>query len=231
MINPVSAAYLQSFFPLPTTAGLVNNFAANDVDQVNREQFNIRVDYARPKDQIFGRFSLNNSTLSLSRGTFNSGALPGFGDNDVINTRNFVLADDHTFNPSTVLDLCLVRAFRVNALYRFAEVPVLAKQILDAFKGVADTFAAHRFAISELTSHCNLACSFGLIGKQPRRHLTVVNKDERGVEYRRSPHHLCEVRGIRDRVDRGTERKTALHTTECRSATTFTSGKMDAFTK
>ncbi len=73
MINPVSAAYLQSFFPLPTTAGLVNNFAANDVDQVNREQFNIRVDYARPKDQIFGRFSLNNSTLSLSRGTFNSG--------------------------------------------------------------------------------------------------------------------------------------------------------------
>lgn len=134
MINPVSAAYLQSFFPLPTTAGLVNNFAANDVDQVNREQFNIRVDYARPKDQIFGRFSLNNSTLSLSRGTFNSGALPGFGDNDVINTRNFVLADDHTFNPSTVLDLCLVRAFRVNALYRFAECPYWRSRFLTPSK-------------------------------------------------------------------------------------------------
>ena len=41
------------------------------------------------KDSIFGRASYNNSTLSLARGTFNSGALPGFGDNDVINTRNF----------------------------------------------------------------------------------------------------------------------------------------------
>jgi hypothetical protein len=104
-VNPVSAAYLQEFFPLPTTSGLVNNYAANDVDRVNREQFNIRVDYSRPKDSIFGRVSFNNSTLSLARGTFNSGALPGFGDNDVINTRNFVLADDHTFNPSTVLDV------------------------------------------------------------------------------------------------------------------------------
>ena len=100
-----AAAYLQSFFPLPTTPGLVNNYSASDVDRVNREQFNIRVDYARPKDSIFGRVSYNNSTLSLSKGTFNSGALPGFGDNDVINTRDFVLADDHTFNPSTVLDV------------------------------------------------------------------------------------------------------------------------------
>jgi hypothetical protein len=105
LISPVSLAYLQSFFPLPTTSGLVNNFSANDVDRVNREQFNIRVDYSRPKDSMFARFSFNNSTLSLSRGTFNSGALPGFGDNDVINTRNLVLADDHTFNPSTVLDV------------------------------------------------------------------------------------------------------------------------------
>ncbi len=105
LVNPVSSAYLQQFFPLPTTSGLVNNYAANDVDRVNRQQFNIRVDYSRPKDSIFGRVSFNNSTLSLARGTFNSGALPGFGDNDVINTRNFVLADDHTFNPSTVLDL------------------------------------------------------------------------------------------------------------------------------
>ena len=105
LISPVSSAYMQSFFPLPTTSGLVNNFAANDVDRVNRQQFNIRGDYSLPKDAIFGRFSFNNSTLDLSRGTFNSGALPGFGDNDVINTRNVVLADDHTFNPSTVLDV------------------------------------------------------------------------------------------------------------------------------
>ncbi len=105
LISPVSSAYLQSFFPLPTAPGLTNNYSASDVDRVNREQFNIRIDYARPKDSIFGRVSYNDSTLSLSKGTFNSGALPGFGDNDVINTRDFVLADDHTFNPSTVLDV------------------------------------------------------------------------------------------------------------------------------
>jgi hypothetical protein len=105
LISPISSAYVQKYFPPPTSPGLTNNFAANDVDRVNREQFNIRVDYSRPKDQVFARYSFNDSTLSLSRGTFNSGALPGFGDNDVINTRNVVLADDHTFNPSTVLDV------------------------------------------------------------------------------------------------------------------------------
>ncbi len=38
------------------------------------------------------------------REPFNSGALPGgFGDNDVINTRDVVVGDDHTFSPTTVL--------------------------------------------------------------------------------------------------------------------------------
>ncbi len=105
LISPVSAAYMRALFPMPTSPGLVNNYAATDVDRINREQFNIRIDDSRPKDSIFGRFSFNNSTLSLAKGTFNSGALPGFGDNDVINTRDVVLADDHTFNATTVLDL------------------------------------------------------------------------------------------------------------------------------
>ncbi|HEY7306873.1 MAG TPA: carboxypeptidase regulatory-like domain-containing protein [Bryobacteraceae bacterium] len=105
LISPVSAEYIEALFPLPTAPGLVNNYAATDVDRVNRQQFNIRIDYSLPKDSIFGRFSFNNSTLSLARGTFNSGDLPGFGDNDVINTRDVVVGDDHTFNPTTVLDM------------------------------------------------------------------------------------------------------------------------------
>jgi hypothetical protein len=105
LISPVSTAYMQALFPLPTSPGLVNNYAATDVDRVTRHQFNTRIDYSLPKDSIFGRFSFNNSTLSLAKGTFNSGALPGFGDNDVINTRDVVLADDHTFNSTMVLDL------------------------------------------------------------------------------------------------------------------------------
>ncbi len=43
----------------------------------------------------------------MPSGTFGSGDFPGFGDNDVINTRDFVLADDHTFNPTTVLEVRL----------------------------------------------------------------------------------------------------------------------------
>jgi hypothetical protein len=140
LVNPVSSAYLQSFFPLPTTSGLVNNYAANDVDRVNREQFNIRIDYARPKDSIFGRVSYNNSTLSLARGTFNSGALPGFGDIDVINTRNVVLADDHTFNATTVLDV------RVSFFRQFFQL--LPKQLGNNFNeklGIQGVFGGESF--------------------------------------------------------------------------------------
>jgi len=105
LISPVSEYYVQNQFPVPTSPGLINNYASSDVDRITRRQFNTRIDYARPKDSIFGRFSFNNSTLSLAKGTFNSGALPGFGDNDVINTRDVVVGDDHTFSPTTVLTL------------------------------------------------------------------------------------------------------------------------------
>ena len=105
MINPAALYYAQNLFPAPTSPGLTNNFTGSDVDKINREQFNTRIDYTRPKDTIFGRFSFNNSTLNLARGTFGSGDFPGFGDNDVINTRDLVLADDHTFSPTTVLEV------------------------------------------------------------------------------------------------------------------------------
>lgn len=37
LISPVSSAYPQTFFPLPTAPGLTNNYSASDVDRVNRE--------------------------------------------------------------------------------------------------------------------------------------------------------------------------------------------------
>ncbi|MGH9454277.1 MAG: carboxypeptidase regulatory-like domain-containing protein, partial [Terriglobia bacterium] len=110
LLSPVSLAYMQSQFPLPTSSGVVNgtfvggNFAGSAVDRTTRNQFNTRIDYTRPKDSIFGRFSFNNSTLYAAKATFNSGQLPGFGDNDVINTRDAVLADTHTFGPTTILE-------------------------------------------------------------------------------------------------------------------------------
>jgi hypothetical protein len=140
LFNSASEAYLQKYFPLPTNDALVNNYSANDVDRVDRKQFNIRVDYSRPKDSIFGRASYNNSTLNLARGTFNSGALPGFGDNDVINTRNFVLADDHTFNPATVLQI------RVSYFRQYFQI--LPKTLGDNFNeanGIQGTLGSEPF--------------------------------------------------------------------------------------
>ncbi len=103
LISPVSLGFMQSQFPLPTGPGVANNFAANKADRNTRNQTNIRIDDSRPKDAIFGRFSFNNSSLYAARQTFGGGALPGFGDNDVITTTNVTVADAHTFNPTTVL--------------------------------------------------------------------------------------------------------------------------------
>jgi hypothetical protein len=96
---------MQSQFPLPTGPGIANNFAANRADRNTRNQTNVRIDDSRLKDAIFGRFSFNNSALYAARQTFGGAALPGFGDHDVITATNVTVADAHTFNPTTVLQV------------------------------------------------------------------------------------------------------------------------------
>ncbi len=103
MFSNVTSTFMQSQFPLPTSPGIANNFAANKADRNTRDQTNVRIDDTRPKDAIFGRFSFNNSKLYAAKQTFGGGALPGFGDNDVITTTNVTVADTHTFSPTTIL--------------------------------------------------------------------------------------------------------------------------------
>ncbi len=103
MISTVTATFMQSQFPLPTSPGIANNFAANKADRNTRDQTNVRIDDTRPKDAIFGRFSFNNSKLYAAKQTFGGGALPGFGDNDVVTTTNVTAADTHTLSPTTIL--------------------------------------------------------------------------------------------------------------------------------
>ncbi len=103
LISAVSTAFVQSQFPLPTTSGIANNFAANGVDRNTRNQTNMRIDFSLPKDAIFGRFSYNNSSLYVTRQTFGGAQLPNFGDNDQIFTTNFTMSDVHTFNPTLIL--------------------------------------------------------------------------------------------------------------------------------
>lgn len=119
MISPTSAALL-NMFPAPTGPAVIHNgvfvgdnYSAQGVDKVRRIHGNYRIDWdpAGGKDVLFGRFSFNNSTLNLAKGLFNTGAIPGFGDNVTINGRNFELHETHTFNPSTVLE-AMVSFFR-----------------------------------------------------------------------------------------------------------------------
>ena len=103
--NAASAFFSSNLYPDPTGPGAISNFATSAKDSTQRDQFNTRVDYnLSSKDIIFGRFSFNNSTLYQARGIFNQGALPGFGDDFISNTRNVVISDVHSFNPTTVLE-------------------------------------------------------------------------------------------------------------------------------
>jgi hypothetical protein len=102
LISAVSQAYEQSQFPLPTSAGIGNNFSANSVDRNTRDQTTMRIDASLPKDAVFGRFSYNNSRLYVARQTFGGAQLPGFGDNDSIITTSLTMADVHTFSPTLI---------------------------------------------------------------------------------------------------------------------------------
>ncbi len=108
-INAAAKAFM-NLYPAETSSGLVNgqfvgnNFAGNDVDKITQNQWDLKIDYSKGKDAIFGRYSQNTSGLLLATGTFGTGSLPGFGDNDIINTRNFTMRETHTFGPTTVAD-------------------------------------------------------------------------------------------------------------------------------
>jgi Carboxypeptidase regulatory-like domain len=80
------------------------NFFLPGLDPTKGQKFDVRVDWAKSEAQrIFGRFSFDR----LFTSTFNS-----FGNmwdlnyaQNVTNGRNFLLADDYTLNPTTVLQL------------------------------------------------------------------------------------------------------------------------------
>lgn len=80
------------------------NFFLPGLDPTTAHKFDVRIDWAKSeKQRIFGRFSFDR----LFTSTFNS-----FGNmwdlnyaQNVTNGRNFLLADDYTLNPTTVLQL------------------------------------------------------------------------------------------------------------------------------
>ena len=113
---------LMNAYPVETSSGLNSagqyvglNYSSNGVDRITRDDIMGRIDYAAPngRDVVYGRFSMEQATADLAQGVFGSGNFPGFGDSFTLPTRDLVLHEAHTFNPTTVLEgmFSYMRAF------------------------------------------------------------------------------------------------------------------------
>jgi len=115
VLNPIALKMLSMFpkcnYPNPTTcdsatnlSDQVNNLRVAGVDPTTVHEFAVRVDYdMNDKQRLFSRFSYDrivNSTVNA----FNSDWDPYYAQY-IINGRNFIIGDDYTFSPTTVLQL------------------------------------------------------------------------------------------------------------------------------
>ncbi len=99
-------------YPVPTTSGLIRNYARNRKETADIDQYDIKIDHnITSSNHIFGRYSKatnervrdNNFPLGSSPNGFD---LPsGFGaGNEFGNTRQVALGDTHIFSPTVVND-------------------------------------------------------------------------------------------------------------------------------
>jgi hypothetical protein len=114
-LNPTAQIFL-NHLPLPNQASQGsqnnNNFYFPGVDPTETRKFDVRLDYYHSeKQRIFGRFSFENLFLA-GVNAFNNPWDANYAQN-ITRGRNILLADDYTFNPSTVLQLrfSFVRSF------------------------------------------------------------------------------------------------------------------------
>ena len=108
-IDPV-AAELLARYPVPILAGTANNYRRVDNEDVDQDQFDVRVDHrASERDQLFARFSsfhdVTDPVTPLPEGSGNltTGAI---GPTDT-KSQAAVLSYVHTFGPRMVNDLRL----------------------------------------------------------------------------------------------------------------------------
>jgi hypothetical protein len=102
-IDP-NAIKLLNLYPLPTTAGIFNNFTSDPIINDNVDQFDARVDHNfSDKDQMFGRVSFSNEPKFIP-GPF-TGIADGGGFNQgdqTAATNNDVLSETHAFSPTLI---------------------------------------------------------------------------------------------------------------------------------
>ena len=82
----------------------LNNFRAPGLDPITAKRFDIRVDYYKSeKQRLFSRFSYDR-LFQAGFNAFNNEWDEDYAQN-ITNGRNFIIGDDYTINPTTVLQL------------------------------------------------------------------------------------------------------------------------------
>jgi hypothetical protein len=107
-LNPIAVKYAAQY-PAPTSAGTgkyhKNNLFTTTQAPSSGQKFDIRMDGFRSgKQHIFGRFSFAR-TLIGSGAPWGADNIYGPDTVDVMNARNFLLADDISLSPKTLLQL------------------------------------------------------------------------------------------------------------------------------
>ena len=111
--NSIALKFLSEFpkcnFPNPATCDAatdehLNNLYVPGLDPTTAQRFDIRMDYYKgEKQRLFGRFSFDRLFTS-GVNAFNNDWDLDYAQN-ITNGRNFLIGDDYTINPTTVLQL------------------------------------------------------------------------------------------------------------------------------
>jgi hypothetical protein len=111
--NPIALKFLSEFpkcnYPSPSTCDTATsdvspNLYVPGLDPTTQQKFDVRIDYYKSEQQrIFGRFSFDRLFTS-GVNAFNNPWDLDYAQN-ITNGRNFIIGDDFTLNPTTVLQL------------------------------------------------------------------------------------------------------------------------------
>lgn len=113
VLNPIALKMLSMFpkcnYPSPTTCDSATdqhfgNLRVPGLDPTTAHRFDVRLDYyMSEKQRFFTRFSYGRS-FNASVHAFSNGWDPYYAQN-ITNGRNFIIGDDYTISPTTVLQL------------------------------------------------------------------------------------------------------------------------------
>jgi hypothetical protein len=106
-LSPVASALLGAV-PLPTTAGLVQNFLGVEDELNPMNQFSLKIDQRiGSNDHLYGRFTTYRVHDSQPFGTssLNEALVTGFGRTVTTESENIALGHTHTFGPSWLNEL------------------------------------------------------------------------------------------------------------------------------